>query len=273
MTIDRRAMVFGGLATACQCFVSRANASEFSRGCVFFQQANGASTDGQKPPEKFRGLRRGADQTEIALGPIIVEMFQLFELTPATAFYDDSASCNGNAGADPEALLPVVPNVPLKYDGTIIIGTKLLSVLGQYQHQTAAIAAVCAHEFGHILQFKYVDKELREIVDAEDSVVRAELFADFICGYHAGIRKLRQDDYPAVIQALNQFKAGDYKFGRSHHGTPEERAQSVRAGFVVGSGGKIAPEAIAKLGLNYVKGLTLQAVHSEMFCEEPRSKG
>ena len=64
------------------------------------------------------------------------------------------------------------------------------------------------HEFGHLLQFKYVDQELRQIRDNEGSVVRIELFADFICGYHAGIRKLRQDDYPAVIQALNQFRAG-----------------------------------------------------------------
>jgi hypothetical protein len=267
MAINRRIMTLGGLATVCHCFASNARTSASYGGCVYSELADRPSADSQTVSDEFPGLRRGVDQTEIALGPIIVEMFQLFELTPATAFYDDSKTCNGNAGADPRPLLPTIPNLPLKYDGTIVLGTKLLNMLGRYEHQTAAIAAVCAHEFGHILQFKYVDAELKRIRDAEDSVVRTELFADFICGYHAGIRKLRQEEYPAAIQALNQFRAGDQIHGSEHHGTPEERARSVGEGFIVGSAGRVSPETIARLGLQYVKSLTLQAVHAAPGCE------
>jgi hypothetical protein len=183
-------------------------------------------------------------------------------------FYDDSKSCNGNAAADPRVLFPSIPNSPLKPEGTVVFGTKLLGILEQSPYQTPAIAAVCAHEFGHLLQFKYVDQELKQIRDSEGSVVRIELFADFICGYHAGIRELRQDDYPAVIQALNQFRAGDHIFGGEHHGTPKERASSVEGGYQVGRGGVIRPEKIAKIALEYVKGLTLEAVHSDPGCKQ-----
>jgi len=175
-------------------------------GCIYSQSANiPGSNNGT---ERFPGIRRGIDNAELALGPIVVELAQLFQIMPHLGFYDDSKSCSGNAAADRRSLFPVVPNLPFKVEGTIVLGTKLFNKLSQYKNQTAAIAAVCAHEFGHLLQFKYVDQELRQIRDNEGSVVRIELFADFICGYHAGIRKLRQDDYPAVIQALNQFRAG-----------------------------------------------------------------
>jgi hypothetical protein len=198
----------------------------------------------------------------------VVELAQLFQIMPHLGFYDDSKSCSGNAAADRRSLFPVVPNLPFKVEGTIVLGTKLFNKLSQYKNQTAAIAAVCAHEFGHLLQFKYVDQELRQIRDNEGSVVRIELFADFICGYHAGIRKLRQDDYPAVIQALNQFRAGDHIYGGEHHGTPEERGRSVQDGYRVGSDGVIPPEKIARIALEYVKGLTLEAVHSDPGCEQ-----
>jgi hypothetical protein len=157
--------------------------------------------------------------------------------------------------------------MPLKAEGTIVLGTKLLSELDQSDYQNVAIAAVCAHEFGHFLQFKYVDQELTQIRDAEGSVVRIELFGDFICGYYAGIRELRQKDWPAVIHALNQFRAGDHIFGGEHHGTPEERARSVEEGRRVGSKGEILPPKIARIALEYVKGLTLEAVHSDPGCE------
>jgi hypothetical protein len=174
---------------------------------------------------------------------------------------------------DPRLLLPADPNLPGTFEGTIVLGTKLLSKLAKYEYQTAAIAAVCAHEFGHHLQFKYLDRELKQIRDADNSVVRVELFADFICGYHAGIRQLRQEDYPAVIQALNQFRSGDRIYGERHHGTPEERGRSVREGFQVGLGGRIPPAEIATLGLEYVKGLTLESVHADPGCEQINDDG
>ncbi len=190
-------------------------------------------------------------------------------MSPAVGFYDDSGSCHGNAGATPLVLLPHVANMPtLRYDGTIGLGTMLLDNLGKFEHQTAAIAAVGAHEFGHILQFKYVNREIQEIVDSEDSVVRAELFADFVCGYYAGIRKLRQEEWPAVIQGLNQFHGGDHKFNRGHHGTPCERVGSVLDGFRVGSQGELPGKALADLALQYVKDLKLQLVYSENVCEQ-----
>lgn len=254
-------MTFGSLAATCQCMIPSVAAQSARGGCAY-SQSGSANENGSE----YRGLRRtGGDSSDLALAPIIIELFQLFEMTVNIGFYDDSTTCNGNALADRRLLFPLVPNVP-KPEGAILIGTKLFSNLSQSEHQTAKIAAVCAHEFGHLLQFKYADQELKRIRDADSSVVRVELFADFICGYHAGIRKMRQDDYPAVMQALNQFRAGDQVFGEEHHGTPEERGQSVREGFKLGSIGRIPPERLTKAALEYVQALTPKKVHSERFC-------
>lgn len=265
MKISRRAVTFGGIAELCHCSTSHtAPATESLGGCVFYQSAGSVDAG----TEKFPQIRRGLNQLEISIGPLFIEMSQLFQSTPTIAFYNDSSTCDGGAGADPRPLLPELPNMHFKVEGTIVLGEKLLEKLKHYKYQTAAIAAVCAHEFGHILQFKFIDKEIKEIVAAEDSVVRAELFSDFICGYHAGIRKLKQDEYPAVIQALNQFRSGDHQFGRQHHGTPAERAQSVREGFSYGRQGEQPPETISRIGLEYVKNINLIRVSADPGCEQ-----
>jgi hypothetical protein len=230
------------------------------RGCIFYQSA----------PSNYRlaGVRRiGPDQTEISLGPIFLDLQYCFQLSADTIIFDDSASCHGNAAAVPETLLPFP--FPAKFDGTIAIGNKLLASLHKYEFQMAAVSAICAHEFGHLLQFKYVDKELSKIVNDEDSSARAELFADFVCGYYAGFRRNLDHEWPAAVHALVQFRAGDYEFGRQHHGTPKERGKSVENGFMLGNSKRnelLPPGAVAELALNYVKGLTLEKVHSDDPC-------
>jgi hypothetical protein len=266
MTFSRRAVTFGGLASVCGCLRSTARAAAQDDGCVYYG-SNDAGILGTG--EKFRELRRGSgDQSEIALGPMIIEINQLLEVTPAIGFYDDSSTCNGNAAATPKDLFVAFPNMPFKTEGTIILGTKLLEALSHYENETAAVAAACAHEFGHILQFKYVSAELKVLEGQDGRIVRSELFADFICGYHAGIRKLRQGEYAAAIAALHQFRAGDHMFDkRKHHGTPDERSASVFEGFKIGKVGAIPPHAVAKLGLQYVSDLKIKDVDYETGCE------
>jgi hypothetical protein len=259
MLISRRLVSLGGLAALCPCLSAEGATPTAANGCAFSQAADSHDSNSQYP-----GLRRwGAEPPELALAPIVIEMSQLFELTPVFGFYDDTGSCKGNALASSEELFPPAPNAPFKTEGTVLLGEKLFSNLNRAQYQTAAIAAVCAHEFGHLLQFKYLKSELSRIRDLDGSVVRVELFADFICGYDAGVRQFRQGDYAGAIGALNQYRSGDLVFGESHHGTPEERGHSVTAGFATGSKGPLPPERIARLAFEYISTLIPQAVHGD----------
>src|SRR5436190_9340278 len=102
------------------------------------------------------------------------------------------------------------------------------------EHPEVGILTVCAHEFAHIVQFKYgIDKRLVPCRDC--SVKRLELHADFLAGYFAGRRKLERSDFPAAVFAKTQYNFGDDHYGSpTHHGTPKERGEAVVAGFSSG---------------------------------------
>src|SRR5258708_40026120 len=97
-------------------------------------------------------------------------------------------------------------------DGTVIIGDNCFKTLKVKADQIAAIAAVCAHEVGHLLQYKYVYSQLDVLRIRDRSVVRFELHADYVCGYYAAIRKLTQPYYEAVIHPLTQLNFEDDMF-------------------------------------------------------------
>ena len=90
--------------------------------------------------------------------------------------------------------------------------------------------AVCAHEFGHILQFKH--GLIRKVNEGQPTVKRSELQADYFAGYFAGLRKRERPEYPAAVVAVTQFSVGDHGVtNKNHHGTPKERGAAVVRGF------------------------------------------
>ncbi len=101
---------------------------------------------------------------------------------PGFAYFDDSAGMNAHA---------TTRQLLSRSDGTVLFGRRLLdTLLARREHPDVAVSAVCAHEFGHIAQYKIgIHKQLRE---GEETVKRLELHADFLAGYFAGCRKLRE---------------------------------------------------------------------------------
>src|SRR5262249_37237136 len=96
-----------------------------------------------------------------------------------------------------------------------------------------AVTAVCAHEFGHILQYK-TPGLLEALLEGQVTDKRVELHADFLAGYFAGIRKLEKPDFPAAIFPFKLRSMGDNNFkDPGHHGTPDERAAAAVQGFKV----------------------------------------
>lgn len=167
-------------------------------------------------------LRSGDQDFDRALAQTLGILSDRFEVLPGFAYYNDATSPNAYASS----------TVRLNgADGTVLFGQRLLrDLMAGNDHPELAVAAVCAHEFGHILQFKH---GLTERVNAgQPNVRRSELQADYFAGYFAGLRKLERPSFPAAVFAQAQWAAGDTQFSSpQHHGTQDERASAVIQGF------------------------------------------
>lgn len=164
--------------------------------------------------------KSGDADFDLALAQTLAKISDRLGVIPGFAYYDDSDSMNAYAS----------PRVRLSNaDGTVLMGINLLRTLrAMHDAPDVAVAGVCSHEFGHILQFKHgLD------VDADQPTVkRSELQADYFAGYFAGLRKRERASYPAAVVALIQHDYGDTAFWNpAHHGTPEERGAAVVKGF------------------------------------------
>lgn len=227
---SRRETAFGGALTlifglsgSCSC----AHADD-ARGCFLsdasFERLAPAGADvrtfisGSEPM-----IHRSGDRNfDFALVQTLSRLSIAFEVLPGFAYYDDASS--RNAYATTRTRLQ-------RADGTFLFGLELLrSLMARREHPDVAVAAVCAHEFGHILQFK---RGLIPIVNAGQATVkRSELQADYFAGYFSGLRRLERPGFPSSVFISTQSSLGDYSIeDRQHHGTPRERGAAVLRGF------------------------------------------
>lgn len=166
--------------------------------------------------------KSGDKDFDYALAQTLAKISDLFGVLPGFAYYDDYDG--QNAFATPRTRLN-------RADGTVLFGQGLLARLRSGpDHPELSVAAVCAHEFGHILQFK---TGLYERVGAgQPTVKRTELQADFLAGYFSGSRKLERPSFPAAVFAVTQYNFGDNMVeDPGHHGTADERANAIVMGF------------------------------------------
>jgi len=159
---------------------------------------------------------------DLALAHTLAKLSDDFQVLPGFAYYDDSGS--KNALATPHTRMD-------RADGTVLMGkTLLLDLIDRLESPEVAIAGVCAHEFGHIVQFRH---NLIPIVNRDQPNVRnSELQADYFAGYFAGLRKRERPTFPAAVIAMTVSGFGDTAFNdRNHHGTAQERGAAVVQGF------------------------------------------
>jgi hypothetical protein len=230
--------------------------NEGSAGCVFFQTI-GPSNLSKKPAESFPGLRPPVGNATNAIAAVPLELSREFGMQVVIALYDDGdQGPDGNASAIDKYLWPLMAGPPP--EGTLLLGERCFQTLLSNRFQFAAIASICAHEMGHLIQYKYVNAELFALRNQDRSVVRTELHADFVCGYYGACRKKVQPDWPVVIQVITQFKFGDQRVADPmHHGTPRQRGEAVQAGFLFGEGQQRTAREVAVAGLQYVRSLDL----------------
>jgi len=165
----------------------------------------------------------------------------VYGVLPGFCFYDDAKGANAHA----------TNAVRLgRADGTVLFGKRYLAKsLASKDSPEVAIAATCAHEFGHIVQYKYkLDAALKR---GQSTVKRSELNADFFAGYFAGVCKRRKPDYPAAVFATNRYSRGDFGSDKEHHGTPDERAAAVVRGFETSYREHRSFADAIQIGMNY----------------------
>ncbi|MEZ5842670.1 MAG: hypothetical protein R3D27_02910 [Hyphomicrobiaceae bacterium] len=115
-------------------------------------------------------------------------------------------------------------------DGTVLYHVAMMRAqLRSHSWGGAVVAAVTAHEFAHIYQFR------RGLIQAWRRGGRrtkySELHADYLAGYYMGSK--RTIDASGIREFADYFFGiGDYKFNDpQHHGTREERYATVKAAF------------------------------------------
>ncbi len=230
----RRDVLFGGLlvlafggGAACACHAQGQQAPN-TLGCWLAESdvervypqgtTTGQYRNGQEPLIGSSGNR----DFDRALAQTLAKCADLFDVLPGFAFFDDRDGLNAYA----------TNRVRMqRADGTVLMGQRMLArLLRQPEAPDACVAAVCAHEFGHILQYKLgMADRLRK---GQPTVKRVELQADFLSGYFAGTRKRERQAFPAAVFAMTQFTFGDNMVNSpSHHGTADERAAAVVKGF------------------------------------------
>jgi hypothetical protein len=185
----------------------------------------------------------GDKDFDLALAQTLAKISDCLNVSPGFAYYDDYDG--PNAFASSQRRLSGA-------DGTVLFGQRFLKQLrAAPENPEVAVAGVCAHEFGHILQYKLgLDKQLR---DGQPTVKRVELNADFFAGYFAGVRKRELPAFPAAVVAMTQYSSGDDMLNNpEHHGTPDERAQAIVKGYQTAYVDQMSFLDAIKIGVEYV---------------------
>jgi hypothetical protein len=188
----------------------------------------------------------GNREFDYALAMTLSRLTDTFHVLPGFAYYDDHDGMN--AFATTKRHFP-------RADGSVLFGKRFfLDKISKPEHPEVWVTATCAHEYGHILQYKR--GLISGLKRGQRTVKRVELHADFLAGYFAGLRKKEKADYPAAVFAVSRYSGGDRNFSsRGHHGTPDERAAAVVRGFEIGHGARRGLGEVIQIGLKYVSRL------------------
>ncbi|PYF74376.1 hypothetical protein [Pedobacter nutrimenti] len=178
-------------------------------GCA----SNGSNTPGQQFSLSVTTGNFQLDQWIGREGDIIRAFF---EVNASLFMYDDSGSPNARAFRQAET--------NLRPDGTVILGRAYVVQMYQFAGNMTVVPVTLAHEFGHIVDYKYRVNRFPGM--------KAELFADFMAGAYLFYRSYQTET--DVIANLKWFmKIGDYAAinDPAHHGTPQQRLAAALAGY------------------------------------------
>lgn len=240
--VNRR-VVLGGLLAIIPAYAFRGfSQSPVYSGCWVGPSRGKASDYSNSGVSDITGealvFKSGVDGLEAALIQTLDMLSNMFGVLPGFAYFREK---NGpNAKAMNFDLLTGRP------DGTVLLGLKLLKdLLALPEAPDAAVVAVCAHEFAHIVS--YSNGYISQLTPTpQSSPFRAEQFADYMAGYFAGRRKLDRPDFPAAVFATTTGMYGGYT-----HGNGKQRGNAVQEGFLCAYARKLEPQAAIQRALQF----------------------
>jgi hypothetical protein len=248
--LDRRTFIHAGACAVCL-GAGRAGAEPGYHGCTLHAAEIASRVDSSAglpayglgpaiPSGEVHGSRDSLFDQALAVS--LLKIADVFSVLPGFAF---SERVRLNAFASRNTALG-------RMDGSVVFGNSLYrEIISRREYPEVGILAICAHEFGHIVQYQHgIDR----ILIVNNSVKRLELHADFLAGYFAGCRKLEMPDFPAAVFAVTQYSFGDNNYGDpDHHGTRDERGAAVVAGFDSAYRARESFTAALETGIRYVQ--------------------
>lgn len=189
-------------------------------------------------------MSSGDERLDRAFGILLADIAGKFNVRPGFAFYDD--------GNSPNALALSLTRMP-GTSGTVLFGRSLLTdELKHSQYGDMPVMAVCAHEFGHIVQFQ---QSIQDRLSAgQPTQKRVELHADFLAGYYVGRRGIDYGENQLIALGKTWEGLGDSNFtDPSHHGTREERIAAVEAGYMMATESQASLTEAVQGGLYYLR--------------------
>jgi hypothetical protein len=232
LMLTRRESILGGALTLfyCGCACAQdAHQSErpHGEGCVLEPaQAEPYLATATEPVAFDHGNEplissTGDRDFDQALAHTLSRICEVYGVLPGFSFYDDYET--------PAAYATTAKRLQ-RADGSVLFGKRyFMKAMESRESPEVGVIATCAHEFGHIVQFKHGLQ--KRLTGGKPTVKKGELNADFFAGYFAGARKLEKPDFPAAVFAVNRYERGDYHTNKGHHGTPEERSAAIVRGF------------------------------------------
>jgi hypothetical protein len=240
--ITRRRLLTGGIASIA--LSPERSRCQSSSGCgIAFDDAE-ALLGSEQIWLSYSSVETGSGDRDFdrALAETLLFLSDRFFVLPGFAFFNEPGSPNAFASRARKLG---------RSDGSILFGRKLFrKIMSHRERPEIGIVSVCAHEFGHIAQYKYDVYD--RLVGVDRRVKRLELHADFLSGYFAGLRKIQRQEFPAATFALTQFGFGDYSDDIEHHGTPDERGAAVVAGYRAAYEEKLKFGYALESGIRYV---------------------
>jgi hypothetical protein len=186
-----------------------------------------SSLPGNGDADAFDVLKRtcGDPAMDKLLDRALKKLSDVFGVYPGFGFYEDGDA--PNAWATQRALIAG------RVDGTVAFGQNYFRKWMTYDPTGVSVLATCAHEFGHIMQYK--SGRYSEIQGDLKTSKRTELHADYMAGYYIGLLKKHNPEASFwragdKFRQIGTFDDKDPMF----HGTPAERVAASQQGFVVG---------------------------------------
>ncbi len=181
-------------------------------------------------------------QFEEALGRVLAMISRSFGQRPGFGFYDDGLALNAYA-LDTTAIEGT--------SGTVAFGRNMLHKQVNLDPDGISVAAICAHEFAHILQFK--THWNHRLVRTYPRYCR-ELHADYLAGFFLYWFQQERSDVRLwrVGKAWEDMGPSEFT-DDSSHGTARMRLDTIQRGyFDADEFGPSGVHAAAESGFDYV---------------------